>query len=184
MGWQINLEVFMRKVIIIVLTIFFFSGCNDMSNNSSEVNKNTADGNTQEAIDDSDGISSLDVVDSSDSSIDVCESVNAEDFLYQEVKELEPLESYIYQESQKEAYIIIESDVTLHVINFEGTEDEYYMVYVGERYEYHDVNWCWFYVSKDLDIVLYYDAVEDEVYSLSEWRETEMYREQFAFINE
>ncbi len=174
----------MRKVIVIVLTILFITGCNDVSNNSSEINKNTADGNTQEAIDDTDGISSLDVVDSSDSSVNVSESVNAENFLYQEVEELEPLESYIYQESQKEAYMIVESDVTLHVINFEGTEDEYYMVYVGERYEDHDVNWCWFYVSKDLDRVLYYDVVEGEVYSLSEWRETEMYREQFAFINE
>lgn len=138
----------------------------------------------QELIDKLENESSVDKQEVSDSTESVANSITVENFLRQEVKELEPLENYIYQKSNKEAFMVVECDVTLHEVDFEGTEDEYYMVYVGEQYNDRKVNWCWFYVSKNLDKILSYDIVEGEVYSLSEWRETEIYSEKFGFLNE
>lgn len=59
---------------------------------------------------------------------------------------------------------------------------EYYSIYVGESHEDHTACWDWFYVSEDLDEVLWHNvamAVESEypVLYLDEWRKSDCYRE-------
>jgi len=173
----------MKKVLLIVLTIILLTGCNDLKNFDS-MQEITSNDNEQESIDNSEEMPRIDVYEVSDSTPSVNDIIEVENFLYQEVKELEQLEKYIYQKSNEEAFMVIESDVTLHKLDFEGTEDEYYLVYVGEQYNDRKVNWCWFYVNQNLDRILSYDIVEGEVYTLLEWRETELYSEKFGFINE
>ncbi len=173
----------MKKILLIVLTIILLTGCNDLKNYN-DIQETEPNDSKQELTDKSENESSVDKQEVSDSTESVANSITVENFLRQEVKELEPLENYIYQKSNKEAFMVVECDVTLHEVDFEGTEDEYYMVYVGEQYNDRKVNWCWFYVSKNLDKILSYDIVEGEVYSLSEWRETEIYSEKFGFLNE
>lgn len=71
---------------------------------------------------------------------EIVNAVVVEEFLRTEISELKELEEYIYQESNKEVLMIIETDVDLQIINFEGSDNEYFMVYVGEQYEDHKVN--------------------------------------------
>lgn len=165
------------------MTIILLIGCNDLTN-FHDIQEAKPNDSKQVLTNKSKNEFNLDEQDVSDNNEGVANSIKVENFLYKKLKELEPLKNYIYQKSNKEAFMVVECDVNLHVGNFEDSEDEYYMVYVGEQYSDHKVNWCWFYVSKNLDKILVYDIVEGEVYLLSEWRETESYREQFGFLNE
>lgn len=173
----------MKKILLIVLTIVLLTGCNTL-NNSNDIQETVPNDSKQELTNESGNESSVDKQEISVSIESVANSIKVETFLRQEIKELEPLENYIYQKSNKEAFMLVECDLTLHKVDFEGTEDEYYLVYVGEQYNERKVNWCCFYVSKNLDKILSYDIVEGEAYSLSEWRETEIYSEKFGFLNE
>lgn len=65
--------------------------------------------------------------------------------------------------------------------DYEETEylGKYYLVYVGETWEDHSVNWDYFYVSDDFDEVLWYDKLENSEYPvlyLDEWRNSYYYR--------
>lgn len=173
----------MEKILLIVLTVILLTGCND-SKNFNVIKETASNDSKQELTDKMENVSSVDKQEVSAGNESVANSIKVENFLRQEVKELEPLENYIYQKSNQEAFMVVECDVTLQKVDFEGTEDEYYMVYVGEQYNDHRINWCWFYVSKNLDKILSYDIVEGEVYSLLEWRETEIYSEKFGFLND
>lgn len=66
--------------------------------------------------------------------------------------------------------------------DYEKTEylGKYYLVYVGEMWEDHNVNWAYFYVSENSDEVLWYDHVqgmdsEYPVLYLDEWRNSDFY---------
>lgn len=164
--------------------MLIFSSCSN-DNNSDEIKTESSDiikkVETVDKVDKSSNENEEELVGSGENLV---ESVRAEDFLRQEVTELEELEKYIYQKSNKEAFMIVESNGTLHTVNFDGSDDEYFLIYVGEQYDDYKVNWFWFYVSMEFDKVLKYDIVEGEVYSLSEWRESSSYIEKFEFMNE
>lgn len=66
--------------------------------------------------------------------------------------------------------------------DYEKTEylGKYYLVYVGEMWEDHSVNWAYFYVSENCDEVLWYDHIarldnEYPVLYLDEWRNSDFY---------
>ena len=66
--------------------------------------------------------------------------------------------------------------------DYEKTEylGKYYLVYVGEMWEDHSVNWEYFYVSENFDEVLWYDHIarldnEYPVLYLDEWRNSDFY---------
>lgn len=66
--------------------------------------------------------------------------------------------------------------------DYEKTEylGKYYLVYVGEIWEDHSVNWEYFYISEDFSEVLWYDIVagkdsEYPVLYLDEWRNSDFY---------
>lgn len=174
----------MRKVVLIVLTLLILSSCSNINNSDEFETKSSDIIEKVETVDKTDKSSNENDVEFVESSDNIAKSVKAEAFLRQEVMELEELEKYIFQKSNEKAFMIIESDVTLHKVNFEGSDDEYFLIYVGEQYDDHEVNWFWFYVSLELDKVLNYDIVEGEVLSLSDWRESSSYTEKFGFMNE
>jgi hypothetical protein len=94
----------------------------------------------------------------------------AEDFLRQQIHELDYYAEHISSQSNGKAFLIAESNGTLHEIFYDGEYRRYYMVYVGEQWESHRVNWDWFYVCENYNQVLWYNLLDDDVYSLSEWR--------------
>ncbi len=85
-------------------------------------------------------------------------------FLLRNIPEINNYAKYIWNKSKGEAclYIqvheIVEMDISNKVDN-----KRYYPIYVGEKWENHNVNWEWFYVSEDMDVVYWYDVVEGEI---------------------
>lgn len=51
------------------------------------------------------------------------------------------------------------------------------IIYVGEEWEDHRINWDWFWVKEDLSEIYYYDIVDGDYWTLEEWRASERYRE-------
>ena len=99
-----------------------------------------------------------------------------EEYFAANVPELKKYEAYIERESEGEARL------TYHVCTVEGgipcAEDDFgYLVYVGEQWSDHRVNWDWFFVNADLSEVFYYNIVECEYLTLEEWRASERYRD-------
>lgn len=73
----------------------------------------------------------------------------------------------------------------IEVYNNENPDDlkgNYYKIYVGEKWEDHTANWYWFYVSEEIDEILWCDIVENEAYSLEEWRGSSGYKYQMEII--
>lgn len=93
---------------------------------------------------------------------------------------------YVADKSEGKAYI--EADIanfnTYDVYRDYGSTEylgKYYLIYVGEEWEDHRVNWAWFYISESFDEVLWYDIVagkdsEYPVLYLDEWRKSDFYR--------
>ncbi len=189
MGWQISMKGrrFMRKLLLLILLVFLVGGCEKIEtiHNSQESaiqdGKDSSDNQEDFVTSDEEKLNTN--IDEVDTTEKVTDSVAAENYLIENVKELDKLENYIYQESGGDAFMVVESEDTLHDLDYEGEENEYFMVYVGEQHEDYKVNWFWFYVNKDLDEVLWYDLVEGEIYSLSEWRASSIYKEKFDNIN-
>ena len=92
---------------------------------------------------------------------------------------------YVADKSEGKAYI--EADIanfnTYDVYRDYGSTEylgKYYLIYVGEEWEDHRVNWAWFYISESFDEVLWYDRVagkdsEYRVLYLDEWRNSDFY---------
>ena len=95
-----------------------------------------------------------------------------EEYLGTSVPELIDYKQFIEKQSNGEAYLIVETDFSLLKIG----DRRFYPVYVGEQWDDHRVNWEWFYVSEQMDEILWYDLVDDEYYSLEEWRNSKEYR--------
>lgn len=95
-----------------------------------------------------------------------------EEYLETSVPELIDYKQFIEKQSNGEAHLIVESDFSLLKIG----DRRFYPVYVGEQWDDHRVNWEWFYVSGQMDEILWYDLVDDEYYSLEEWRNSKEYR--------
>lgn len=111
-------------------------------------------------------------------------SWKAEDYLIQEVPELEKISVYVEEKSGGKAVLIVDSSIYSVKVYKNGNElmDNYYIVYVGEQWEDHRANWYYFYVSENIDEVLWYDIVECEVYSLEEWRSSSGYKKMIEEI--
>lgn len=110
--------------------------------------------------------------------------IAAEKYLSQEVPELIKYEQHIKIKSDRKAFLIVESDGELHDIVHKGVEKQYFMVYVGEKWDDHQVNWYWFYVSENYDEVLWYEIIDAEIYTLSEWRNSSKYKKQYNTLLE
>lgn len=101
------------------------------------------------------------------------ESFQIEEYLEASVSELENYKRFIECHSNGESHLIVEARFSL--LNIGGKE--FYPVYVGEQWEDHRVNWEWFYVSEQMDEILWYDILDDDFYTLEEWRNSKQYRE-------
>ncbi|WP_312502904.1 hypothetical protein [Lacrimispora sp.] len=109
-----------------------------------------------------------------------------EQFLYHEVPELDNYAEYISNQSAGEANLTIRIDTTPIDIYKNGESSEYlgkyYAIYVGESRDSHNVRWDSFYVSENLDNVLWEDVIrakdsEFDMYTLEEWRNSSHYRD-------
>ena len=99
-----------------------------------------------------------------------------ETYFVANVPELKKYEEYIERDSEGKASLIY------HICAVEGgipgAEDDFgYMVYVGEQWDDHSVNWDWFFVKADLSEVFYYDIEECEYWTVEEWRASGRYRD-------
>ena len=112
----------------------------------------------------------------------------AEDYLWQEIPELKDFGNYIINKSEGKAFLIVEGAMEPIEVYKNEDRDEllgnYYLIYVGEEWEDHRANWYWFYVSEDINDILWCEIVEDEVYSLEEWRNSSGYKNQMAKVYE
>lgn len=100
------------------------------------------------------------------------ETIKIEEYLETSVPELINYKQFIEKQSNGKAHLIVETDISLLKIE----EKKFYPVYVGEQWDDHRVNWEWFYVSEQMDEILWYDLINDEFYSLEEWRNSKEYR--------
>ena len=106
--------------------------------------------------------------------------------LNEQVPEMNEWANYIEEQSGGEAHLMermageyVSDDVYR---DYEKTEylGKYYLVYVGEIWEDHSVNWEYFYVSEDFSEVLwdYKEQGKDSEYPvlyLDEWRNSDFY---------
>ena len=76
----------------------------------------------------------------------------AERYLEQEVPELAIYSRFISKKTEGKAFLIVEAKIKTDELY--GKEHEflgnYYLIYVGEKWEDHRANWYWFYVRADL----------------------------------
>ena len=105
-------------------------------------------------------------------------SFRAEEYLEQEIQELDDYEYYINKKSEGQAFLIVESDPDLMELYGEDKKllGYYYLIYVGEQWEDHRVNWDWFYVREDLEEILWCEIVDGTLYSMEDWRESLQYK--------
>ena len=106
------------------------------------------------------------------STFDLDETIKMEEYLETSVPELTSYKQFIEEQSSGEAHLIVEMNFTLLKIG----EKNFYPIYVGEQWDDHRVNWEWFYVSEQMDEILWYNLADDEFYSLEEWRNSKEYR--------
>ena len=111
-------------------------------------------------------------------------SFRAEEYLEQEIQELDDYEYYINKESEGQAFLIVESDPDLMELYGEDKKllGYYYRIYVGEEWEDHRVNWDWFYVREDLEEILWCEIVDGTLYSMEDWRESLQYKRRCDMI--
>ncbi|MDL2302676.1 hypothetical protein LJC58_10065 [Lachnospiraceae bacterium OttesenSCG-928-D06] len=109
-----------------------------------------------------------------------------EHFLYQQVPELDKYAEYISSQSSGLANLTIRVDTHLIDIYKNGENSQYlgkyFAIYIGESKESHNVRWDSFYVSENLDNVLWEDVIrakdsDFDMYTLDEWRNSAYYRD-------
>ena len=96
------------------------------------------------------------------STFDLDEKIKMEEYLETSVSELTSYKQFIEEQSSGEAHLIVEMNFSLLKIG----EKNFYPIYVGEQWDDHRVNWEWFYVSEQMDEILWYNLADDEFYSL------------------
>ncbi len=103
-----------------------------------------------------------------------------------EHEELAVYSRFISKKTEGKAFLIVEAKIEAEELY--GNDHEflgnYYLIYVGEKWEDHRANWYWFHVREDLKEILWCEIVECEYYSLEEWRDSLQYREQMERITE
>lgn len=100
-----------------------------------------------------------------------------EKVLFEKVPELYAYKDYIQEKSECQAELCIQIYETVDITDDSMLkEGKYYPIYVGESWETHNVNWDWFYISQDLEMIYWNDIVEGVYYSLDEWRLSDKYR--------
>ena len=108
-----------------------------------------------------------------------------EQFLCEQVPELNDYADYISSQSDGAANLTIHIEDKLVEVYKDGIGSEYlgkyYAVYVGESWIDHSVRWDMFYVSENCDKVLWKDTIRLEgsnfdMYTLEEWRSSSHYR--------
>lgn len=111
-------------------------------------------------------------------------SFQAEEYLEQEIPELDDYEYYINKKSEGQAFLIVESHPYLMELYGEDKKllGYYYLIYVGEEWEDHRVNWDWFYVREDLEEILWCEIVDGTLYSMEDWRESLQYKRRCDMI--
>ena len=100
------------------------------------------------------------------------DTIKIEKYLETSVWELANYELFIEKHSSGEAHLLVETSFSMLKIG----EKNFYPVYVGEQWNDHRVNWEWFYVSEQLDEILWYNLGDGGFYSLEEWRTSKEYR--------
>lgn len=143
----------MKKICIVIITCIasvFLFGCQWEVENDTKQNTILSDNDT----------------------FNINETIKIEEYLVTSVPELANYKRFIEQQSNGESHLIVETKFSLLKIG----ETKFYPVYVGEQWDDHRVNWEWFYVSEQMDEILWYNLVDDEFYSLEEWRNSKQYR--------
>ncbi len=104
---------------------------------------------------------------------------NLQDILLKNVWEIGLYEKYISEISGGKSHLVIQiyEEVEMSAIDLGGKE-KYYPIYVGEQWKDHRANWEWFYIHEDLNVIYWYDLVDDTLIPLEEWRNSDKYREQ------
>lgn len=98
--------------------------------------------------------------------------------ILENIPELYDYAEYIEQESDGEACLFIQIFEKIEVDVTDSIKAiDCYPVYVGEKWDTHNVNWDWFYINEKMDKMYWYDVIEGGIYSLEEWRNGERYRD-------
>lgn len=162
---------------LILLALMLTTSCRITSNNNIDtvLSENSIDKNS-----DDEEAQNAPVTDNKESSVSIAENmIKAENYVEQEVPELDAYDTHITEKSNGKAYLIVECDGRAEDVNDIVVNDElsgkYYSVYVGEQWKDHKVNWDWFFVSEDFDEILWYYLPESEVYTLFQWRDSNQY---------
>lgn len=97
--------------------------------------------------------------------------------ILENIPELYDYAEYIERESDGEACLCVQIYEKLEVdIDDSINTIDCYPVYVGEKWDAHNVNWDWFYIDEEMDKMYWYDVIEGEIYSLEVWRNGDGYR--------
>lgn len=107
-------------------------------------------------------------------------------FVEEQLPELDDIGYYIEHKTEGKASLVVDigaspTELYDNSNNFLGY---YYSVYVGEQWEDHRANWDWFYVSDEIDEILWCEIVNIEYYTLEEWRSSSHYKEWINTIRE
>lgn len=147
------------KIILLLFSVYIYSSCNEQSvSDVSSIQNSTSEEKLSE-----------NVVSSINNQVIVYEENEAIlSFVYQNVPELSRYGEEISKKSNGEACL------TLFISNF---ENGYYVVYVGEDWPDHTVNWDYFYVDEKMTQILYSNMITGDLLTLSEWRDSSRYRE-------
>lgn len=150
------------KALIIVVLLFsvcLFTSCNEQS----VIDDASVQISTVENKASGDVISSI-----SNDANEYKDNEKVLSYIYQNVPELSRYGEEISKKSNGEACL------TLFISNF---ENGYYVVYVGEDWPDHTVNWDYFYVDEKMTQILYSNMITGDLLTLSEWRDSSQYRE-------
>lgn len=99
-----------------------------------------------------------------------------EKYVREKIPELTCYEQYIMQSSDGEAYMIIDNFGFLDGFIERKEDENYYLIYIGEKWSNHTANWDYFLVTEDLNQIYFFDMTENVVLTLEEWRESDYYR--------
>lgn len=99
-----------------------------------------------------------------------------EDYFSDNVWELKEYGDYIHIYSNGTKHLSFSAaSETDSILNKEGEYGEYYAVGVAEADEEKNTVTQWFYVSEDLDEILWYDIGNEQYLTLEEWRNSDSY---------
>lgn len=62
------------------------------------------------------------------------------------------------------------------VVDDGGAEHSCYVIYAGESWPDHNVNWDRVYVDRESMQIYWYDLIENTIYELDDWRKSTWYR--------